>query len=193
MPTVKKRTDNDGYLKLISKAPDMENSTDVLFTPKPMKKKASAAKKPTERKPRAAKASNPAAIDEVALAAEIAAEAPKATEERGEKIAAEAPKATELAPANEPAVADTTALSAIEPADETPADETPIVEALKAALGASQGNEKKRLADELSDIPTVAAEGVITSLHEEVERVMIKSADSSSYVNLGRDMPVHLL
>lgn len=178
MPTVKKRTDNDGYLKLISKAPDMENSTDVLFTPKPMKKKASAAKKPTERKPRAAKASNPAAIDEVALAAEIAAEAPKATE---------------LAPVNEPAVADTTALSAIEPTDETPADEIEIVEALKAALGASQGNEKRRLADEPSDIPTVAAEGVITSLHEEVERVMIKSADSSSYVNLGRDMPVHLL
>ena len=124
MPTVKKRTDNDGYLKLISKAPDMENSTDVLFTPKPMKKKPSVAKNPAESKPRAPKQTN--VVPMVTVPKEV--------------IVSEEPAA-----APEPMA------------------------------------------------QTLASQTVIANLHDEVKRVMIKEEGGSSYVNLGRDMPVHLL
>ena len=124
MPTVKKRTDNDGYLKLISKAPDMENSTDVLFTPKPMRKKPSTAKKPADSKPKAPKKTN--VVPTVTVPEEV--------------IVSEEPAA-----APEPMA------------------------------------------------QTLASQTVVANLHEEVKRVMIKEEGGSSYVNLGRDMPVHLL
>ncbi len=131
MPTVKKRTDNDGYLKLISKAPDMENSTDVLFTPKPMRKKPLTAKKPAEAKPKAPK---------------------------------------KLAPAEEKALTEELA-----PTE----DIAPVAKESDAEPSFQK-----------SDAPSTT---VIANLHEEVNRVMINEESGSSYVNLGRDMPVHLL
>lgn len=146
MPTVKKRTDNDGYLKLISKAPDMENSTDVLFTPKPMRKKPSAAKALTERKPRAPK-----------------------------KLA---PPTEELTPIEE--------IAPVEPI-------APVAQTATAEIELVPDITKETEAEPTSPKTEPSCATVIANLHDEVKRVMIKEEGGSSYVNLGRDMPVHLL
>ena len=109
-----KRVENNGYSKVKSEAPDMENSTEFPLAPKPMKKK-SATKPTASAKPTAKKTA--------------ARPAEKKT-----------PEATELIPE-----------------------------------------------------PKGVNESVITNLSAEVAEKMLPERDGFAYVNLGSDLPVHLL
>ena len=116
-----KRVENNGYSKVKSSAPDMENSTEFPLAPKPMKKK-SAAKPAASTKPAVRKS------------------------------------------AAKPAVKKTVPASAV-----TVESETADV------------------------IETVASESVITNLSEKVAEKMLPERDGFAYVNLGGDLPIHLL
>lgn len=109
-----KRVENNGYSKVKSEAPDMENSTEFPLAPKPMKKK-STVKSAASAKPAAKKtAAKPA----------------------GKKT----PEATESIPE-----------------------------------------------------PKGVNESVITNLSVAVAEKMLPERDGFAYVNLGSDLPVHLL
>lgn len=146
MPTknTTKRVENNGYSKITSKAPDMENSTEVLFVPKPMKKKLTPHKPPAPKKPKAAKAD----IEREALAPEA--------------VAAEQKTAVE-------AVIEET-VETVEPAV------TKSVEDVAATV----------------DVPAVKS-AVIGGISEAVLDAVSPANERDSYVNLGREMPVHLL
>lgn len=107
-----KRVENNGYSKVTTSAPDMENSTEFPLTPKPMKKK-STVKAPTVKK-----------------------SAPKTLPEQ---------KNTEAVKASEEKVSSAT------------------------------------------------ASGVIANVSEAVIEKVLSTETESSYVNFGRELPVHLL
>ena len=146
MPTknTTKKVENNGYSKITSKAPDMENSTEVLFVPKPMKKKLTPHKPPAPKKPKAAKADiEREAPAPEAVTAELEATVEAVIEETVETV--------------EPAVTET-------------------VEDVAATV----------------EEPAVKS-AVIGAISEETLDAVSPASERGAYVNLGQNMPVHLL
>ena len=137
MPTKNKtkKVENNGYSKITSKAPDMENSTEVLFVPKPMKKKLTPHKPPAPKKPKAAKERE---VREVLAHEAVAAE-----------------------------------LEAVEEA----------VEVVEPDL-----KETSKKVEEVS-----VKSAVIGAISEETLDAVSPASERGAYVNLGQNMPVHLL
>ena len=151
MPTknTTKKVENNGYSKITSKAPDMENSTEVLFVPKPMKKKLTPHKPPAPKKPKAAKAEE---VCEVLAPEAVAAEL-EAVEEAVE-IVEEAVEAVEKA-----------------------------VEVVEADI--------KETSEKVEEVAVKSA--VIGAISEETLDAVSPASERGAYVNLGQNMPVHLL
>ena len=136
MPTknTTKKVENNGYSKITSKAPDMENSTEVLFVPKPMKKKLTPHKPPAPKKPKAAKEDEREVLAPEAVAAEL-----EAVEE---------------------------AVEVVEP-------------------------DIKETSEKVEEVAVKSA--VIGAISEETLDAVSPASERGAYVNLGQNMPVHLL
>ena len=145
MPTknTTKKVENNGYSKITSKAPDMENSTEVLFVPKPMKKKLTPHKPPAPKKPKAAK-----------------------EEEVCEVLAPEA-VAAELE-------------AVVEAVEETVEEAVEVVEP-----------DIKETSEKVEEVAVKSA--VIGAISEETLDAVSPASERGAYVNLGQNMPVHLL
>jgi hypothetical protein len=137
MPTknTTKKVENNGYSKITSKAPDMENSTEVLFVPKPMKKKLTPHKPPAPKKPKAAKEGDEREV----LAPEAVAAELEAAEE---------------------------AVEVVEP-------------------------DIKETSEKVEEVAVKSA--VIGAISEETLDAVSPASERGAYVNLGQNMPVHLL
>lgn len=141
MPTknTTKKVENNGYSKITSKAPDMENSTEVLFVPKPMKKKLTPHKPPAPKKPKAAKEGEEREV--------LAPEAVAAELEAAEKAVEEA-------------------VEVVEP-------------------------DIKETSEKIEEVAVKSA--VIGAISEETLDAVSPASERGAYVNLGQNMPVHLL
>ena len=162
MPTknTTKKVENNGYSKITSKAPDMQNSTEVLFVPKPMKKKLTPHKPPAPKKPKAPKEKSAEAVaEELVLVDEVV-------------VVAVAEEST--------------------PEIEAPLETVDAVEIVEAAEAVEDVSEPSGVDVEPEAEPVVKS-AVIGAISEETLEAVAPEAERSSYVNLGREMPVHLL
>ena len=148
MPTknTTKKVENNGYSKITSKAPDMENSTEVLFVPKPMKKKLTPHKPPAPKKPKAAKEREAREV--------LAPEAVAAELEAAVEVVEEAVEAVEEA------------VEVVEP-------------------------DIKETSEKVEEVAVKSA--VIGAISEETLDAVSPASERGAYVNLGQNMPVHLL
>ena len=140
MPTknTTKKVENNGYSKITSKAPDMENRTEVLFVPKPMKKKLTPHKPPAPKKPKAAKEDEREVLAPEAVAAELAA----------------------------------------------------VLEAVEEAVEVVEPDIKET-SEKVEEVAVKSA--VIGAISEETLDAVSPASERGAYVNLGQNMPVHLL
>ena len=189
MPTKNsaKKVENNGYSKITSKAPDMENSTEVLFVPKPMKKKLTPHKPPAPKKPRVPKAKS----IEAAIAEELIAVGEEIVEAKNEAeaVAFEREVTCEIAEKAD--------FIESEPVAEP--DEEPVEAEIEVEIFEMPNEYEAEKAAEAAEIEVAADKepavksSVIGAISEETLEAVSPASERGAYVNLGREMPVHLL
>ena len=188
MPTknTTKKVENNGYSKITSKAPDMENSTEVLFVPKPMKKKLTPHKPPAPKKPKAQKEKP---VETVTVEDAVAVAEPV--------LEAEKPAVVEPVASEKPATEPTERAWLREEIERIIAAKRQLAEKTSENTAVANGAREEAETDS-NGAQSVALKVEVTSavmggVSEETLDAVSPKSERSSYVNLGQSMPVHLL